>query len=68
MTTFKMTAIQGLTAAAVAVSLTWVAAYGFVDSTRVARWVQVAQVATTLVANTPALSASEQGAQVRLIQ
>jgi hypothetical protein len=48
--TFNTTAIlQGLTAAAAALVLTWVLSWSFVDSTRVARWVSAADVAATAV-------------------
>ena len=39
------TIFQGLTAAAVALVLTWVLSWNFVDSTRVARWVSAADAA-----------------------
>jgi hypothetical protein len=34
--------LQGLTAAAAALALTWALSWSFVDSTRVARWVSAA--------------------------
>jgi hypothetical protein len=37
--------LQGLAAAAVALVLTWVLSWSFVDSTRVARWASAADVA-----------------------
>ncbi len=50
MSAIKVSGVQGLVAAAVAVTLTWVTGWGFVDSTtRVGRWVQAAQVASELV-------------------
>ena len=41
--------LQGLGAAVAALALTWVLSWSFVDSTRVARWVSVADVAATAV-------------------
>jgi hypothetical protein len=39
--------LQGLAAAVVALMLTWVLSWSFVDSTRVARWVSAADVAAS---------------------
>ncbi len=41
------TILQGLTAAAVALVLTWALSWNFVDATRVARWVSAADVAAS---------------------
>ena len=41
------TIFQGVTAAAIALAMTWVLSWSLVDSTRVARWVSVADVAAT---------------------
>jgi hypothetical protein len=49
-TNLNTTAIfQGLTAAAAALALTWALSWSLVDSTRVARWVNAADVAATAV-------------------
>jgi hypothetical protein len=43
------TIFQGLTAAVIALTMTWALSWSLVDSTRVARWVSVADVAATAV-------------------
>ena len=40
---------QALTAAALALVMTWVLSWSFVDSTRVARWVSAGDLAATAV-------------------
>jgi hypothetical protein len=39
--------LQGLAAATVALALTWILSWSFVDSTRVVRWASAADVATS---------------------
>jgi hypothetical protein len=46
----RVTVAQTLVAGAAALALTWVLSWGFVDSTRVARWVSVGQTAVAIVA------------------
>jgi hypothetical protein len=42
--------VQTLVAGAAALTLTWVCSWGFVDSTKVARWVNAGQTAVATVA------------------
>jgi hypothetical protein len=46
-----MPVAQVLVAGVAALALTWVSSWGFVDSTRVARWVNVGQAAVAVVAS-----------------
>ncbi len=49
-TNFNTTTIlQGLTAASLALVVTWVLSWSLLDSTRVARWVSAADVAASAV-------------------
>lgn len=55
------TFFQALAAAAIALVTTWILSWGFVDSTRAARWVSAADVAA-VAAHAAADSASVGGA------
>jgi hypothetical protein len=68
MNTTNVTGLQVVVAAVVALSLTWAASWSFVDSTRVARWVQAASVASEVVAGEAGNGSRDGAVRTALIQ